>query len=255
MTAAWIISRGAPLGIVLQSHRPDLGPSQGSHDGTDLALVRSGRRRQTCANSSDRGDRHRHRPAPRPLRRRLERRRDRGPKGADRRRSGRSACAGASSRVCRSTSPSSSEKAISSRSSRIIGSLAAQPRSAAASPRSATTSCRCSTGRARNSPIRCPAAGRRCASTRMNLRPSTASCWNGRGAEADHSPDALRAREGVVRPLLRSRSRKLLANIMAGLPGAYDRYDIPGLRRMLDRYRDITFGCACAKTSPDSCAR
>ena len=26
---------------------------------------------------------------------------------------------------------------------------------------------------------------------------------------------------------------------MAGLPGAFDRYDIPGLRRMLDRYRDI----------------
>ena len=26
---------------------------------------------------------------------------------------------------------------------------------------------------------------------------------------------------------------------MAGLPGAYERYDIPGLRRMLGRYRDI----------------
>ena len=31
-----------------------------------------------------------------------------------------------------------------------------------------------------------------------------------------------------------------LLNIMAGLPGAYDRYDIPGLRRMLDRYSGIT---------------
>jgi len=32
---------------------------------------------------------------------------------------------------------------------------------------------------------------------------------------------------------------RLLGNIMAGLPGAYDRYDAPGLRRMLDRYADI----------------
>jgi mannonate dehydratase len=32
----------------------------------------------------------------------------------------------------------------------------------------------------------------------------------------------------------------LLSSIMAGLPGAFDRYDIPALRRMLDRYRDIT---------------
>ncbi len=31
----------------------------------------------------------------------------------------------------------------------------------------------------------------------------------------------------------------LLAAIMAGLPGAYDRYDVPSLRRMLDSYRGI----------------
>jgi mannonate dehydratase len=31
----------------------------------------------------------------------------------------------------------------------------------------------------------------------------------------------------------------LLATIMAGLPGAYDRYDVPSLRRMLDSYRGI----------------
>jgi mannonate dehydratase len=59
------------------------------------------------------------------------------------------------------------------------------------------------------------------------------------GAEADHSPDVLaRAREWFDRSTEADR-RKLLANIMAGLPGAYDRYDIPGLRRMLDRYREI----------------
>jgi mannonate dehydratase len=35
--------------------------------------------------------------------------------------------------------------------------------------------------------------------------------------------------QGLVRALERGRSgRRLLANIMAGLPGAYDRYDVPG---------------------------
>lgn len=31
----------------------------------------------------------------------------------------------------------------------------------------------------------------------------------------------------------------LLANIMAGLPGAYDRYDVPGLRAVLETFRDV----------------
>lgn len=58
-------------------------------------------------------------------------------------------------------------------------------------------------------------------------------------AEADHSPDVLaRAKEWFDRSTEADR-RKLLANIMAGLPGAYDRYDVPGLRLMLARYRDI----------------
>ncbi|NIX77026.1 mannonate dehydratase [Microvirga terricola] len=70
------------------------------------------------------------------------------------------------------------------------------------------------------------------------------------GAEADHSPEVLaRAREWFNRSTEADR-RKLLANIMAGLPGAYDRYDIPGLRRMLDRYRDID-----AKRLRDNLAR
>ncbi|MBZ6079119.1 mannonate dehydratase [Microvirga puerhi] len=59
------------------------------------------------------------------------------------------------------------------------------------------------------------------------------------GAESDHSPDVLaRAKIWFDRSSEADR-RKLLANIMAGLPGAYDRYDIPGLRRILDRYRDV----------------
>ena len=60
------------------------------------------------------------------------------------------------------------------------------------------------------------------------------------GAEAEHAPDVLaRARAWFDRASESDKDR-LLANIMAGLPGAYDRYDIPGLRRMLDRYADIT---------------
>jgi mannonate dehydratase len=59
------------------------------------------------------------------------------------------------------------------------------------------------------------------------------------GAEDEQSPEVLaRAREWYDRSSEADR-RKLLSNIMAGLPGAYDRYDIPGLRVMLDRYRNI----------------
>jgi mannonate dehydratase len=59
------------------------------------------------------------------------------------------------------------------------------------------------------------------------------------GAEQDHPAEVLgRARTWFERAS-EADKRKLLANIMAGLPGAYDRYDIPGLRRMLDRYRDV----------------
>jgi mannonate dehydratase len=63
------------------------------------------------------------------------------------------------------------------------------------------------------------------------------------GAEADHPPEVLaRAREWYDRSTEADR-RKLLATIMAGLPGAFDRYDIPGLRRMLDRYREVDKTC------------
>lgn len=59
------------------------------------------------------------------------------------------------------------------------------------------------------------------------------------GAEGEFSSDVMaRAREWYDRSSESDR-RTLLSNIMAGLPGAYDRYDIPGLRVMLDRYRGI----------------
>lgn len=60
------------------------------------------------------------------------------------------------------------------------------------------------------------------------------------GAEADHSAGVLaRARVWFDRATEADKST-LLAAIMAGLPGAFDRFDIPGLRRMLDRYRGVT---------------
>jgi mannonate dehydratase len=60
------------------------------------------------------------------------------------------------------------------------------------------------------------------------------------GAEADHPPDVMaRARAWFARSTEADRDA-LLATVMAGLPGAFDRYDIAGLRRMLARYRDIT---------------
>ncbi len=59
------------------------------------------------------------------------------------------------------------------------------------------------------------------------------------GAEEEQSPEVMaRAKEWYDRSSEADRN-KLLSNIMAGLPGAYDRYDVPGLRAMLARYKDI----------------
>jgi mannonate dehydratase len=60
------------------------------------------------------------------------------------------------------------------------------------------------------------------------------------GAEADHSESVLaRARAWFERSSEADRDR-LISTIMTGLPGAFDRYDIEGLRGMLDRYRSVT---------------
>src|SRR3954449_6833489 len=60
------------------------------------------------------------------------------------------------------------------------------------------------------------------------------------GAEADHTPEVLARAPSWFDRASESDKRRLLANIMAGLPGAFDRYDIPGLRRMLEGYRGMT---------------
>lgn len=60
------------------------------------------------------------------------------------------------------------------------------------------------------------------------------------GAEEGHSDEVLaRAKAWHARASEGDRAR-LLANIMAGLPGAYDRYDVPGLRAMLARYHGMS---------------
>ena len=60
-----------------------------------------------------------------------------------------------------------------------------------------------------------------------------------KGAEADHRPEVLAAGQRWFAASTQADRDTLLATIMAGLPGAYDRYDIPGLRRMLDSYAGI----------------
>jgi mannonate dehydratase len=60
------------------------------------------------------------------------------------------------------------------------------------------------------------------------------------GAEDEHEPEVMRRARAWIDQASESDKRNLLANIMAGLPGAFDRYDAPGLRRMLDRYRGMT---------------
>lgn len=60
------------------------------------------------------------------------------------------------------------------------------------------------------------------------------------GAEADHHPDALARGREWFRASTEEDRQQLLANIMAGLPGAFDRYDLPGLRTILSRFADVS---------------
>ena len=59
------------------------------------------------------------------------------------------------------------------------------------------------------------------------------------GAEADHRPEVLDAARRWFAGATEADKATLLSSIMAGLPGAYDRYDVPGLRRMLETYGGI----------------
>jgi mannonate dehydratase len=56
------------------------------------------------------------------------------------------------------------------------------------------------------------------------------------GAQDDVAPDVLLRAKAWFDRATESDKARLLANIMAGLPGAFERFDIPGLRRQLARY-------------------
>lgn len=77
---------------------------------------------------------------------------------------------------------------------------------------------------------------------RFNLHEYVAFDWlilERPGATEGH-PDAVLAKARAWHEAAsESDKKRLLANIMAGLPGAYDRYDVPGLRTMLARYRGM----------------
>jgi mannonate dehydratase len=60
------------------------------------------------------------------------------------------------------------------------------------------------------------------------------------GAEEGHSPEVLARAADWFTQSSESDRDNLLANIMAGLPGAYHRYDVPGLRATLERYDDVS---------------
>ena len=60
------------------------------------------------------------------------------------------------------------------------------------------------------------------------------------GADADYSQAVLAYARTWFDQASESDKSTLLSSVMAGLPGAFDRYDIPALRRMLHRYKDIS---------------
>lgn len=59
------------------------------------------------------------------------------------------------------------------------------------------------------------------------------------GAEDGHPPALREKARAWFEASSEADRERLLANIMAGLPGAYDRYDVPSLRGMLARYTGI----------------
>lgn len=61
-----------------------------------------------------------------------------------------------------------------------------------------------------------------------------------KGADEGHSADVMdKAKAWFERSTQADRDR-LLSSVMAGLPGAFDRYDLPGLARILERYAGMT---------------
>ncbi len=110
----------------------------------------------------------------------------------------------------------------------------------------ATISCRWWIGRGPSCRICCPGAAGRCGSMRHDSRRSIGSCLGGTGRRRIISAEVLgRARDWFGLASERDKGA-LLASIMAGLPGAFDRYDLQALRGMLAA---IAGGCG------DGCGR
>ena len=59
------------------------------------------------------------------------------------------------------------------------------------------------------------------------------------GAEDEHKPEVLARAKAWFDKASESDKKKLLDSIMSGLPGAYDRYDVPGLRTMIARFKGM----------------
>ncbi|MCI0756077.1 mannonate dehydratase [Teichococcus vastitatis] len=60
------------------------------------------------------------------------------------------------------------------------------------------------------------------------------------GAEEGVAPELLERAKSWIDGATAAEKDTLLASVMAGLPGAFDRYDIPGLRRILSEYGQMT---------------
>tara|TARA_R110002051_G_C8769269_1_gene503248 strand:+ start:19496 stop:20701 length:1206 start_codon:yes stop_codon:yes gene_type:complete len=59
-------------------------------------------------------------------------------------------------------------------------------------------------------------------------------------ARDDYHPDAIKAGDAWFPKATETERAELLYAIMSGLPGAYDRYDVDGLRRVLKTYDGLT---------------
>ncbi|MGE4610028.1 MAG: mannonate dehydratase [Paracoccaceae bacterium] len=60
------------------------------------------------------------------------------------------------------------------------------------------------------------------------------------GAEADYTHAVVKGAAGWFKASNESARATLLKSIMAGMPGAFDRYDVAGLQRALDSYEGIS---------------
>ena len=59
-------------------------------------------------------------------------------------------------------------------------------------------------------------------------------------AENAHTPDALDKAKAWFSQSSEDDRQRLIAAVMSGMPGAFDLYDLPGLREALKRYSDLT---------------